>query len=84
MALLTTTILITYCLLLTTYCTSVRTLGPVKMLVLRGHNFHNFLDRVPDFRRRLKRIQQVRKSDRSTPGRPVQATACWVLPPVAQ
>ena len=42
-----------------TMLTSVRTLGPVKMLVLRGHHFHNFLDRVPDFKRRLKMIQKV-------------------------
>lgn len=40
--------------------TSVRALGPVKMLVLRGHHFHNFLDRVPDFKRRFKMIQEVR------------------------
>ena len=45
-----------------TMLTSVRTLGPVKMLVLRGHHFHDFLDRVPDFRRRLKMIQEARKS----------------------
>lgn len=44
---------------------SVRTLGPVKMLVLRGHHFHDFLDRVPDFRRRLKMIQEVRKNEMS-------------------
>ena len=43
-----------------TMLTSVRTLGPVKMLVLRGHHFHRFLDRVPDFKRRLKMIQEVR------------------------
>tara|TARA_B100000780_G_scaffold75534_1_gene50856 strand:+ start:610 stop:744 length:135 start_codon:yes stop_codon:yes gene_type:complete len=34
----------------------------VKMLVLRGHHFHDFLDRVPDFRRRLKMIQEARES----------------------
>ena len=34
------------------------------MLVLRGHHFHDFLDRVPDFRRRLKMIQKVRVAER--------------------
>ena len=33
------------------------------MLVLRGHHFHDFLDRVPDFRRRLKMIQKVAQRD---------------------
>ena len=41
----------------------MRTLGPVRMLVLRGHHFHDFLDRVPDFRRRLKMIQKVAERD---------------------
>ena len=42
---------------------TVRTLGPVKMLVLRGHMFHDFLECVPDFKRRLTQIQEKRKNE---------------------
>ena len=55
---------------------TVRTLGPTKLLVLRAPMFHAFLDRVPDFKRKVVEQQGRRNIDNQYQSRNRSAGAC--------